>query len=123
MKHPVDIPMTCHAWLHHAIPNVRQAMEHAWRKHGEPTTDLVRGALNLCEEAGEVAAEALDATRKPPEFPGMDPDVYNRILVDHDRNSTKALGGMVGELYQVAGYAILLAVQLQGKEKEERDKS
>lgn len=106
MKVPIDIPMTCHTWLHHAIPEVRKAMEAAWIKHGEPTTDPVRGALNLCEEVGEVAAEALDATR---EGMSQGEKAHHLTLMRH-------------ELMQVAGYAILLAVQLEGvQRKVDRD--
>lgn len=81
-------------------------MEDAWYKHGEPTKDPLRGATNLMEEAGEVASEALDATR---------------ITLDlHDQGH--ALMMMRYELMQVAAYAILLAVQLEGTiRKVERD--
>lgn len=110
--YPVDVPMTCHAWLTHAIPKVRAAMEHAWYKHGEPTTDVVRGAGNLCEEVGEVMSEALEATRKPGTvYPSGSVGRMRQMGVE-DQCRKK----MILELWQVAGYAILLAVQLEGQE-------
>lgn len=116
VKHPVDIPMTCHAWLSHAIPNIRKAMEFAWRKHGEPTKDRQRGALNLCEEAGEVAKEALDATRQYT-IQATDSGMRDSLQRIHDKARYAAENQMIAELYQVAGYAILLAVQLEGKQE------
>lgn len=102
MDMKVDISNTCRAWFDHAANDVRAAMEGAWRKHGAPTKDPVRGSTNLAEELGEVASEALDATRAG----------VNVHDIEH------ALIMMRYELMQVAGYAILLAVQLEGEVKE-----
>lgn len=87
-------------------------MAAAWAKHGEPTTDPVRGAANLCEEVGEVASEALDATRKI--FAPEGSLIWQRLMDQRQQSMAK----MHVELMQVAGYAILLAVQLEGEIKE-----
>lgn len=109
--HPVDIPMTCHVWLTHAIPQVRRAMEDAWLKHGEPTDDPVRGSTNLCEEVGEVATCALDATRT------IHAPVGSVTYEGIKRLQGQSIDKMCEELAQVAGYAILLMVKLQGKQE------
>lgn len=115
MTHPVDIGWTCRSWFEHSANGVRAAMETAWLKHGEPTKDVVRGALNLCEEAGEVAKEALDATRKIHAPEGS--HVWAKISEQQRASRMK----MHAELLQVAGYAILLAVQLEGTLREAAD--
>ena len=98
----IDIERTCEVWFDHVRKDITFAMSHAWYKHGEPTTDPVRGATTLAEECGEVAKEALDATRK----------VYASGTEQHD-----AIVRMRRELSQTAGYAILLMCQLEGVER------
>lgn len=124
VMHPVDIDRICAVWFDHVANDVRAAMNHAWLKHGEPTKDVVRGATTLCEEAGEVAKEALDATRAVPtglvDVPPED-ELRIRMRARVDRNRVDALWRMHHELMQVAGYAILLAVQLEGTIREAVD--
>jgi NTP pyrophosphatase (non-canonical NTP hydrolase) len=72
-------------------------MSEALTKHGRPTIDPVRGALELCEEAGEVAAQALGATRGASNY---------EVRLD-------AMEGMAYELAQVAGFATLLLVSME----------
>ncbi len=113
--HPVLIEHTCDCWLDHATPRVAEAMVYAWRKHGPPTKDVVRGALNLCEEAGEVAKEALETSRFAPCHEDSYQGWWKRQIAACEQHKQE----MIGELYQVAGYAILLAVQLEGKTRVE----
>lgn len=84
--------------LYAMIPEVLRAMEESVGKHGEPTIDPVRGACELAEEAGEVADQALGATRANSTF---------EIRRD-------ALEGMCYELAQAAGFAILLLSSMRG---------
>lgn len=123
--HPVDVGRTCREWFDHAANAVRAEMNHSWNTHGEPTKDLVRGAANLCEEVGEVAKEALDATRPILVLPRT-----GNPLIDNERdrvfglktsNQLDSMIRMHHELMQVAGYAILLAVQLEGTIREAVD--
>jgi hypothetical protein len=81
-----------------ARSDVTYAIEEALRKHGPCTSDPVRGALNLAEEVGEVAKEALDATRHA-RLDGQ-PDPVSLYL-------------MIQELAQAAGYAILLMASMR----------
>ena len=96
--------MTVRTWFDHAKPFVAAAMEHAVTKHGAPTTDPVRGASTLSEECGEVAAEALEATR-------------NNV---HPAMKAERLNRMIRELDQVAAYAILLRCSMEGEVRKLR---
>lgn len=75
------------------MSNIMVAMEAALNKHGPCTSDPVRGSLNLAEEVGEVASEALDATRD---------------LLLSGRPDSVSLYLMCNELAQAVGYGILL---------------
>lgn len=101
---PVDWQIRENA-LSQAHLAVARSMSYALRKHGRPTRDPVRGVINLSEELGEVAREALDATRN-----------YSHSDVDRFEQQEKfnAIARMYGELGQLAGYAILLMMSMEG---------
>lgn len=85
--------------------DVVQAMQMAKFKHGEVTSDPVRGAATLCEEAGEVSCEALESTRA-------------HVSKDEKRNK---LDNMVHELNQVIGYAMMLRASMEDEVRKLRE--
>jgi hypothetical protein len=94
---PINSYLTSREWYDHCREGVVKQIDHALTIHGMPTTNPVRGALELCEEAAEVAREALDITRTSTTS-AMKPLMYEK---------------MIYELDQVAAFAMCLRVSME----------
>lgn len=92
-------PTTMAVWFDYTRGDVVAEMWHAVTKHGPVTKDPMRGVATLTEELGEVAAEALEATRKT-----VTPAIEMESLM-----------AMCNELNDLIAYAILLRVSMEGK--------
>jgi len=88
--------------IDYVTPDLTYEMQMAFDKHGPVTSDPVRGMANLAEELGEATTEALDATRHlQPEAPAV--------------FKLGCLHRMVGELNQIAAYAIMLRCSMEAE--------
>lgn len=81
-----------------ALYHVRREMNRAEKTHGPFSHGVIRGVAILTEEVGEVAAEALVATR---------------AATGSHQGATGTREALIAELAQVAGVALNMIVKLE----------